>query len=76
MTREVRSFWSLERGDPHSQRAISPGSRSSPSRADSGARRAGHLGKSASQPASAKRDSAVPVQGAQYRNPVVEDRRR
>jgi hypothetical protein len=44
MTREVRSPWSREKGapDPHGMRGYSPGSRSSPSRAD-----AGHLNRHA-----------------------------
>jgi hypothetical protein len=54
-------------------RGYSPGSRSSPSRAD-GSHRAGHLGKSASQPVSARRDS-TPVVGGN-RTPFSEYDRR
>jgi hypothetical protein len=65
MVKEVRSPNSLTRDQYHERRAESPGSRSSPSNAArSDAHLAGHLGKSASQPASARRD-AVPVQGGE-----------
>jgi hypothetical protein len=59
MVREVRSPWNTTGNEP--MRGYSPGSRSSSSRADSG-HRAGHIGKSASQPVSARRDS-TPIQG-------------
>jgi hypothetical protein len=65
---ESRSSWSLDRSDPHTQRGISPGARSSPSRADGG-HIAPHIGKSGSQPASARRD-AVPVQGGESAAPL------
>jgi hypothetical protein len=65
--------WTLERGDPHPRRAESPGSRSSPSRADGG-HIAGHIGKAASSPASLKRDNE-PVLGG-YRSPVEKADRR
>jgi hypothetical protein len=61
MVKEVRSPHSLTRDQYHERRAESPGSRSSPSRADGG-HLAHNLGKSASQPASARRDSS-PVVG-------------
>jgi hypothetical protein len=65
--REVRSPWSRDRREAHPRLAESPGSRSSPSnRTD--AHLAGHLGKSASQPASARRNS-VPVVGNEFGKP-------
>ena len=68
--KEVRSTWSRERGEPHPRLAESPGSRSSPSnaRADWG-HAAPHIGKSGSQPASARRD-AVPVVGGESAAPL------
>jgi hypothetical protein len=66
----TRSPWSLERGDFHAQRGISPGAHSSPSNARSdGGHLAGHVGKSASQPASARRDS-TPVAGGESAAPL------
>ena len=59
--KEVRSTWSLERGDPHPQRAISPGSRSSPSNARSDG---GHLVRSPGKGPAVRRDS-TPVVGGQ-----------
>ena len=75
----VRSPWSRERGEPHPRLAESPGSRSSPSRADG--HLSGHLGKSASQPASARRDGgdipprSTPPVGAQLGPPVADGKR-
>jgi hypothetical protein len=69
MVREVKSPNSLERRDFHAQRGISPGAHSSPSNARSDGHIAGHLGKSASQPASVRRD-AVPVQGGESAAPL------
>jgi len=72
--REVRSPWSRERGEAHPRLAESPGSRSSPSRADGG-HVAGHVGKGGAT----RRDNVTgrstnePVQGG-FR-PPVEDRR-
>jgi hypothetical protein len=60
MVREVRSPHSLTRDQFHERRAESPGSRSSPSRADGG-HLAHNIGKSGSMPA-ARRDS-TPVVG-------------
>jgi hypothetical protein len=70
-TTTVKSPWSRERGESHPRLAESPGSRSSPSnaaRADG--HRAGHLGRSGHQPASARRDNAMPVVGAPFREPT------
>jgi hypothetical protein len=66
MVKEVRSPSSLERGDFHAQRAISPGSRSSPSnapRSDSGhlARSPGKGGGPASVSRRARCRSLVPA---------------
>ena len=61
MVKEVRSPWSLERGGPAPVRRVGTSPWSS-ARAD-GAHRAGHLGKSASQPVSARRDSTPVVGG-------------
>jgi hypothetical protein len=62
--KEVKSTWSRERGEPRPRLAESPGSRGSPSnaRADWG-HAAPHIGKSGSQPASARRDNANVVGG-------------
>jgi hypothetical protein len=54
--REVRSPNSLTKDQYHPLRGISPGSRSSPSKAEAG-HRAGHVGKSGSGPASLRRDN-------------------
>jgi hypothetical protein len=72
---ETRSPWSLDRSDPHAQRGVSPGSRSSPSnpsRAD-GAHIAGHVGKAASSPVSLKRRDNAPIVGEPQQ--VIPDRR-
>jgi hypothetical protein len=63
-TTTVRSPWNTTGNEP--MRGYSPGSRSSPSNAarSDGGHLAHNIGKSASQPASARRD-AVPVQGGE-----------
>jgi hypothetical protein len=65
----VNSPWNTTGNEP--MRGYSPGSRSSPSNAarSDGGHLAGHLGKSASQPASASRD-AVRVQGGESAAPL------
>jgi hypothetical protein len=68
MVKEVRSPHSLTRDQPHPQRAISPGSRSSPSNAAD----SGHLVRSPGKGPAVRRDS-TPVVGGQ-RN-VIEERR-
>jgi hypothetical protein len=66
----VRSPHSLERGDFHAQRGISPGAYSSPSNTrPDGGHIAGHVGKGGGQ---AVRRDTPPVVGGQ-RN-VIEDR--
>ena len=80
--REVKSPSSRERGDPHPRLAESPGSRSSPSRSDSG-HLAHTVGKGGHGPASLRRDStpvvggesAAPLQQALNRGLVRGDRR-
>jgi hypothetical protein len=70
MTREVRSPWSREKGDPgpHGMRGYSPGSQSSPSRAD-----AGHLNRHAGRgwtPLGHRDNASTPVVGAPYKDPT------
>ena len=62
MVKEVRSPHSLTRDQPHAQRGISPGSRSSPSNARSDSHLAHTVGKGGHSPASLRRDS-TPVVG-------------
>jgi hypothetical protein len=69
--REVRSPWSRDKGQPHPRLAESPGSRSWPSNAKADSHRAGHIGKPASQPTSARKD-ATPVVGG-WRSPTGDD---
>jgi hypothetical protein len=69
MVKEVLSPNSLTRDQFHPQRGISPGAHSSPSNARSDAHVAPHIGKSGSQPASARRD-AVPVVGGESAAPL------
>jgi hypothetical protein len=69
-TREVRSPWSLERGDPHPRRGESPGAYSSPSnpvRADSG-----HLVRSPGKGPAVRRPDANNVVGG-HRKPFEGD---
>jgi hypothetical protein len=65
----------LDHGDAHTQRGISPGSRSNPSNPSGadGGHIAGYLGKGGSVPASFKRDS-MPVVGENRE--VIDDRRK
>jgi hypothetical protein len=67
---EVRSPWSLDRGDPHPRRGESPGSRSSPSNAVADS---GHLVRSPGKGPAVRRPDNEPVTG-ENRN-AIEERR-
>jgi hypothetical protein len=69
MVREVRSPHSLTRDQYHPQRAISPGSRSSPSNARSDGHLAHTVGKGGHGPASLRRDN-TPVVGGESAAPL------
>jgi hypothetical protein len=69
MVEEVRSPHSLTRDQYHPQRAISPGSRSSPSNARADGHLARTVGKGGHGPASLHRDS-TPVVGGESAAPL------